>query len=157
MPSFTAAFRGVIQAGRGGGAFVELNPELAEPLGGTRVRVKGTINGVAYSSNTMPMGGGRFCLGVHKATREAAAARVGDEVRVTISPDPAPRVVHLPDDLVAAFAAASAAGEPELIRRFEALSGTNRREVAAWIAEAKHPPTRAARVEETLDRLRELR
>ena len=148
----------MIQVARGGGAFIELDPALAERLGGTRVRVRGTINGVSYVSNTMPTGGGRFCLGVHKATREAAGAGFGDEVRVTIFPDTTPRVVHLPDDLVAAFAATTAAtgGEPELLRRFEALPFTTRRELAGWIDEAKRPATRAARVAKTLDRLRAL-
>ncbi len=62
---------------RGGGALVEVPLELIAALGGVKqMRVVGTLNGLPFRSSTMPMGGGRLCIGVHKATREAG--RRGD-------------------------------------------------------------------------------
>src|SRR5438105_8044801 len=75
-------FQGLLEAGRGGGSFVQLPREVAEVLGGGRYRVKGALNGVAFASSTMPMGGGRVCVGIHKAVREAARARSGAQVIV---------------------------------------------------------------------------
>jgi hypothetical protein len=50
------------------------------------MRVKGVLAGAPYRSNVAKMGG-RFILGIHKATLAAAGKRVGDEVSVTIEAD----------------------------------------------------------------------
>jgi hypothetical protein len=100
------SFHGVLAEAGGGGALVELPSAAIAALGDAkRVRVRGTLNGVGFASNTMPMGGGRLCLGVHKATRLAAGAAFGDEVTVTMRVDDAPRVVELPAELHEALAA----------------------------------------------------
>jgi hypothetical protein len=126
---------------QGGGALVELPPEVIAALGGLKqMRVLGTMNGVAYRSSTLPMGGGRLCMGVHKATRRAAGVEFGDEVEVEIERDDSPRVLEMPPGLEAAFAA-----EPALRLRFDALSFSRRRDLAGPISEAKKPETRAAR------------
>lgn len=136
---------------RGGGALVEVPPELIAALGGVKqMRVVGTLNGLPFRSSTMPMGGGRLCIGVHKATREAAGADIGDPITLEVARDDAPRVLELPAELEAAFAA-----EPALRERFEQLAFTRRRELAGPIAEAKRAETRAARLERTLSVLRE--
>jgi hypothetical protein len=73
-------FTGKLEAGRGGGAFVVLPDKILDALGGgSRFRVKGALNGVNFSSSTMGMGGGRVCMGVHKATREAAGVGIGEK------------------------------------------------------------------------------
>ena len=71
------------------------------------------------------MGGGRLCIGVHKATREAAGAEIGDPITLEVARDDAPRVLELPPELEAAFAA-----EPRLRERFDELAFTRRRELA---------------------------
>lgn len=143
------SFEGVLETARGGGAVVYLPPEVIEVLGGLRVRVSGTLNGVEFASNTMPAGGGEACLGVHKATLEAAKADFGDVVQVELELDDAPRAVELPPELSEALS-----GEPELRAVFDKLSFTHRLEYAKWIGDAKRPETRLRRVTETLERLR---
>jgi hypothetical protein len=144
------SFHGVLAEAGGGGALVELPSAAIAALGDAkRVRVRGTLNGVAFASNTMPMGGGRLCLGVHKATRLAAGAAFGDEVAVTMRVDDAPRVVELPAELHEALAA-----DPGARAVFDGLAFTHRREYATWVAEAKRPETRARRVAQTMERLR---
>jgi hypothetical protein len=145
-----AEFESVIQSARGGGALVELPADVLEELGGgKRFRVTGTLSGVEFASSTMPMGGGRVCLGVHKATRERAGVGPGDAVTITVELDERPREVELPDELKAALA-----GDPEAAAAYERLAFTHRREYAQWVAEAKRPATRARRVAQTLERLR---
>src|ERR687888_1539804 len=72
-----STFEGTLEAARGGGAFIPLPAGVLAELGGTRRRVRGSLNGVEFQSSTMPTGGGTACLGGHKATRGAAGAEVG--------------------------------------------------------------------------------
>lgn len=143
-------FSGVLEAARGGGALVRLPDDVAASFG-TRgqVRVKGTLNGVEYRSNLMPAGGGAFCLGVHKATREAAGVTYGDPVDVTVARDDAPREVVVPPELQAALD-----GDPAASAAWERLAPSHRREHANAVADAKRPETKASRVEKVLAALR---
>lgn len=114
------------------------------------MRVYGTVNGVPYHSNTMPLAGGRLYLGVHKATREAAKVAIGETLDVEVTRDTSPRELALPPTLEDAFRA-----EPLLGERFASLSFSRRRDLATPIADAKRPETRVRRLEEALRRLRE--
>jgi hypothetical protein len=144
-------FAGILEAGRGGGAFVVLPGDVLEALGtGSRFRVTGTLNGVSFHSSTMGMGGGRVCLGVHKATREAAEVEIGDTVNLEVEPDTRPREVVVPDDLAAALSR-----DDSIQAAFERLSFTHRREYVEWVTGAKRDETRARRIEKTVERLRD--
>ncbi len=143
-------FSGPLAAGRGGGAYVLLPDEVLAALGGgSRMRVTGTLNGVSFASSTMAIGGGRVCLGVHKATRQAAGVDIGDLVQVEVERDDRPRELEIPADLAAAFA-----GDEPAAAAFARLSFTHRREYVESITGAKRPETRARRLAQTLDRLR---
>ena len=113
------------------------------------MRVIGTLNGLALKSSTMPAGGGRLCVGVHKALRQAAGVTYGDLVELEIERDDRPRVLELPAELEEAFRA-----DPALRARFDSLSFSRRRDLAAPISEAKRPETRAARLERAVAALR---
>ena len=113
------------------------------------MRVTGSLNGVPMRTSTMPYRGA-FYVGLHKATREAAAVAIGDEVEIELTRDDSPRVLELAPELEAALDA-----EPELRVRFDALSFSRRRELADPIRDAKKPETRAARLDKALTRLRE--
>jgi hypothetical protein len=54
-------------------------------LGGLKqMRVRGTLNGVEFNSNTMPAGGGVLALSVSRKLLEAAGLKVGDETDVEV-------------------------------------------------------------------------
>jgi Bacteriocin-protection, YdeI or OmpD-Associated/Domain of unknown function (DUF1905) len=143
-------FEGVLQAGRGGGAYVDLPPHVLTGLNrGTRLRVRGRLNGVEFRSSTMPTGDGRACLGVHKATREAAGARFGDPVRVEFEVDATPREVVVPAELTAVLDA-----DPLLRATFDRLAPSRRRELAEGVAEAKKPETKQRRIARIVEQLR---
>jgi bacteriocin resistance YdeI/OmpD-like protein/uncharacterized protein DUF1905 len=142
---------GTLEPGRGGGAFVEIPADALAALGGgSRFRVRGVLNGVRFASSTMPMGGGRVCLGLHKATREAAAVELGDRIRVEVERDERERVVDVPPELQAALARDDAAR-----KAFEGLSFTHRKEYADWIAGAKRAETRERRLTKAVELLRD--
>jgi hypothetical protein len=144
-------FTVVLEVGRGGGAFVTLPDEVLASLGGeSRCRVTGsTLDGVSFASSTMATGRGGVCVGVHKATRQAAAVNIGEAVNVEIARDTRPRELEMPKDLVAALASDGAAEAA-----FERLSFTHRREYVEWVSSAKRGETRARRIAQTLERLR---
>jgi hypothetical protein len=145
----TQRFRTVIEAATGGGAAAKIPPDVEAVLGGRKqMRVIGTLNGHPIRTSTMPYRGA-FYVGLHKAAREAAGVGIGDEVELELTRDDSPRVLEVPPELEAAFGA-----EPALRQRFDALSFSRRRDLAAPIAEAKKPETRAARLEKALAALR---
>jgi hypothetical protein len=60
-------------------AVVDVPAEHVDQLGGLKQqRVRGTIAGTDFSSNVMPVGGGRLAMSVSKAMMKAAGVAVGD-------------------------------------------------------------------------------
>jgi hypothetical protein len=143
-------FTGILEPTPQGGALVALPPHVIDALGGTRVRVTGSFAGLDFNSSTMPTGGGRAALGVHKATCEEAGVRFGEEVEIVVERDDRERPVEIPPALKRALDA-----DPEARQAFERLAPTHQREYARWVAEAKREETAQRRVEGTLARLRE--
>jgi hypothetical protein len=94
--------------------------------------------------------GDDYFLPLSKANREAAGVAAGDRIAVEIEPDDQPREVEPPPELAAALAR-----DEEARQVFGSLSYSHRKEYADWIAEAKHPETRARRAAKALDLLRE--
>jgi hypothetical protein len=78
-------FQGTLQAGSGGGAAVELPPEVVAALGAAskRPRVRATVNGLDYATRLAVYGGKTF-VGVYKAVRAELGIAPGDDVSVTL-------------------------------------------------------------------------
>jgi hypothetical protein len=144
------SFEAPIQAGRGGGAFVEIPPDSLQELGGgTRFRVRGTLAGVALESSTMGIGAGRVALGLHKATREAAGVAIGDTVHIEVERDDRERAIVIPPEFEAALRDA-----PDARAFFDRLAPTHRRSYAEWIAGAKRAETKERRLARAIELLR---
>ena len=84
-----ARFHGVVRFFRPeqalGLAVVDLPADVTAVLGGLKqMRVRGTLNGTEFSSNTMPAGGGVLALSVSRKLLAAAGLHVGDEADVQI-------------------------------------------------------------------------
>ena len=126
-------------------------PADAADVFGTRARVpvRATFNGVPYRGSTMPMGDGTFCLGVLKAIQEAAGVGVGDLITIELELDTGPRTVVLPTDLATALVR-----DRRATAAWDALSYTNKKEMARSLEEAKKPETRARRLALAVEKLR---
>jgi hypothetical protein len=145
----TVTFRGVVEAARAGGHFIEVDPGVAGRLGAKhRIRVRGTLDGAEYRSNLISMGG-RLVLGVHKATLQASGRTAGDTVRVTMAVDSAP----LPNDEVPAILARSLKTNARARTAWEAMPPSHRRRYVGSITEAKRDETKARRVEDAIQRM----
>jgi bifunctional DNA-binding transcriptional regulator/antitoxin component of YhaV-PrlF toxin-antitoxin module len=123
--------------------------EVLEELGGKAAkRVIVTIRGHALRLGLLPLeGGGRYLM-LNKNVCRVVDIKLGDELAVTIEPDPNPDHVDLPDELAEALAA-----WPEAETAFHNYSGAHRRTMARLVDEAKQPATRARRAVQLVERL----
>lgn len=128
----------------------EVPPEVVESLGaGKRPPVRVTINGYTYRSTVAVMGG-RFMVGVAAEHRPAAGVAAGDEVDIDLELDVELREVSVPADFAEALD-----GEPEVRRRFDAFSYSNRRRLVLSVEDAKTAETRRRRIVKAVESLRE--
>ena len=95
------------------------------------------------------MGDGTYCLGVLKSIQEAAGVGFGDSITIELELDTAPRTVAMPIDL-----ANATAHDLEAMAAWEALSFTNKKEMARSLDGAKRPETRERRLAAALESLR---
>ena len=134
----------------GGGTLVPVPPEVAGRLKLRGMpRIQAVIAGRPYRGSLMPMGDGTYCLGVLKSIQEAAGVGPGDTITIELEVDTAPRTVVMPTEL-----ATSLVRDRKATAAWDALSYTNKKEMARSIDEAKKPETRARRVEQAVEKLR---
>ncbi|HUP88270.1 MAG TPA: YdeI/OmpD-associated family protein [Longimicrobiales bacterium] len=143
----TKTFTAEIQEARGGGAFIMIPFDVKKEFGSARAKVDVTFDGIKYKGSTAVMGGA-YMIGILKDIRAKLGKDIGDDVRVTLQLDEAPRVVEIPDDLRKALKKA------KLEAAFEKLSYTHRKEHVNAIVEAKQPATRERRIQKALEMLR---
>jgi len=135
-------FRVKIQ-GEEAGVVSAITPPINVPeVFGTRGRVpvRGTINGFAFRSSLMPMGGCHM-MPVNKTLCEGAGVKPGDLVNVVIEHDTAVRSVEAPSELTKELAK-----DKKAQQRWEKMSYSHKKEIAVWISAAKKEETRERRV-----------
>jgi uncharacterized protein DUF1905/bacteriocin resistance YdeI/OmpD-like protein len=134
----------------GGGTLVPIPKEVAAKLGLKGMpKVQAVIAGTPYRGSLMPMGDGTYCLGVLKSIQDAAGVGQGDTITIDLELDTAPRTVELPADLAKAMAR-----DKKATAAWEALSYTNKKEMALSLEGAKRPETRQRRLAQALETLR---
>jgi Bacteriocin-protection, YdeI or OmpD-Associated/Domain of unknown function (DUF1905) len=117
--------------------------------GAKRFPVLAAVNGYEWRTTVTRMGG-EFLLGFSRAVREGAGVEIGDAIEVEITLDRAVREVDVPAALTEALA-----GDRQARAAFDRLAYTHRKEYARWIDDAKRPETRARRITQALEMLRE--
>ena len=134
--------------GYGKHASLEIPAEnLAEIGGNRRAPLKITINGYTYQSTATGVGGA--CRVVFPMRdREAAGAKAGDTVTVTLELDDGYREVDMPAKLVEALT------EANLAETFHNLTYSKRKEYARQVSEAKSDETVQRRIEKIITQLR---
>lgn len=137
--------------GKEGSSVAWLNAPFDVPeTFGTRARVavRGTINGFAFRSSLMPMGG---CHGmaVNRAMREGAKAKAGDVVKVVMERDVEARTVEAPRELAQELKKNKKAQE-----RWEKLAFTHKKEMAISIRDAKLEETKKRRLAKVMEVLK---
>lgn len=120
---------------------------LAEIGANKRAPLKITINGYTYQSTATGVNG--ECRVVFpQRDRDAARAKAGDAVVVTLELDDGYRHVDVPRELTQALEAAG------LSQVFHDQNYSTRKEFARQVAEAKAEDTRNRRIEKIIEQLR---
>jgi hypothetical protein len=113
-----------------------------------RVPIRGTINGFAFRSSLMPMGGCHM-MPVNKALRKGAGAEPGDLVEVVMERDEAERTVMAPPELAKELAKSKTAQD-----RWDKMAFTHKKEIANSISGAKQEETKKRRLAKVLQVLK---
>ena len=131
--------------------FLDFPVNVSRQLGSRgRVAIRGTMNGFPFQISAFPIGDGTHQIAVNKSLQAGARAKPGDRVHIVLEVETGPRVVTVPSDFKRALAAS-----PKANAKFDALSYGHRKAYVDWISEAKKPETRARRIAESLQMLRE--
>jgi hypothetical protein len=129
--------------------YVDVPAAVSARFSGTHPPARATLNGIPFRATLLPRGSGRYRLAFKAAVRRAAGAvDSGDSVVVTLQPASAHPVPRMSRDLAAALDS-----QPGARLAFESWPPGRRREVFAWLAEAKAEATRARRIARLLHRL----
>ncbi|MBO3270013.1 YdeI/OmpD-associated family protein [Hymenobacter defluvii] len=145
-------FRAVMQPG--GPSFMPMQVlvvpvEVIEALGGKAVkRVVVALRDHTVRLGLHPLKSGERYLMLNQALLTELSLRSGDEVTVSISPDPTPNQVDLPEEL-----AEGLSSWPEAKAAFERLTPGTKRALAYHIESAKRTETRSKRVISVLHQL----
>jgi hypothetical protein len=137
--------------GKEAGVVAAITPPVDVPeYFGTRGRVaiRGTINGFAFRSSLMPMGGCHM-MPVNKKLRDGAKAAPGDLVEVVMERDVDARTVEAPPELKKELAKSKKAAE-----KWESLSFTHKKEMALAISGAKQEETKKRRLAKLMNVLK---
>jgi len=143
-------FRGRIQQGDGGGAFVAIPFDVERVFGSKRVKIKACIDGIAYRGSLVRMGSACHLLLILKEIRERLGKQAGDEVDIALEEDLEPRRAEPPEDMLALLEQ-----HPDAERFFQQLAYSYQREYVRWIEDAKRAATRQQRLLKMLDMLQQ--
>ncbi|TGE27332.1 YdeI/OmpD-associated family protein [Hymenobacter metallicola] len=123
--------------------------EVVEALGGKATqRVVGTLNQHPVRLGLLPLSTGERYLMVNKDTCKAAGIQLGQQVAVSLAPDPTPNAVDLPAELADGLEA-----WPDAQASFERLTPGMKRAIAYHISSGKQNETRLKRTVQILRRL----
>jgi hypothetical protein len=129
---------------------IQVPGAVVEALGGSkRPAVVVTLDGYTYRSTVAPMGG-EWWVGVNSDHRAASGLKAGDQVRVTLELDTAPRELEVPPELAAALD-----GDAVARAFFDGLSYSNKRVFTLSVEGTSNPETKARRVEKAIALMRE--
>jgi bifunctional DNA-binding transcriptional regulator/antitoxin component of YhaV-PrlF toxin-antitoxin module len=142
-------FKATVQPGIGGGAGIVFPYDVEREFGTrARVPVKSILDGVPYSGSLVKCGATEHMLGVLKAIREKIGKGPGDIIEVVVWKDEDERTVEVPAEFKQLMK------NEGLLKTFEKLSYTHRKEYCRWITEAKKEETRSNRMAKAVDMLR---
>ena len=113
------------------------------------IRVNCTIDGFRMECSLLPMGDGTHAIYVRKEVQKIIGKKVGDKVEMSIQQNLLPRNAVIPEDIQWLLD-----DDPELKRKFDDLTIYNKEAIVAYIDQAKHPETRARRIDQMLERVR---
>ena len=115
-----------------------------------QLRVKGDINGFAFRTSLFPAGDGHHFMIVNKQMQKGSRTHPGMEAHFRMEPDTEKRVVPVTAELDRVLRQSR-----RLQKFYQSLSPSMRKDIARFVATAKHAATRTRRAEQLAERLME--
>ena len=155
-PSKTAqskTFQAVLERTDRLGWVIARIPFDAAKLWGKRgqIKIKGEINGFAFSATLFPDGRGHHFLIVNKKLLSGGKTAAGLTAKFRLQPDTTPRITVAPT----AELLRELGQSKRLLKFFESLNPSRRHDIAKWIAQCKTSDARKRRSEQIAERLME--
>jgi hypothetical protein len=146
------SFRGTLehlQTGLGW-VIVRIPFDVKQTWGGSRMKVRGEVNGATFRTSLFPQKSGEHFLLVNKQLQKAAGIRPGSTAEFHLEIDTAPRVATVPRELDRIFQQSK-----RLRKWFDSLSYSYRYEMGRLIAQRKSEASRKRRAEQIAELLLE--
>ena len=146
------SFRGTLerlQSGLGW-VIVRIPFDVKRTWGGSRIKVKGEVNGATFRTSLFPQKNGSHFLLINKQLQKAAAIRPGSTAQFRLDIDTAPRVATVPQELDRIFQQSK-----RLKKWFDSLSYSYRYEMSRRILQPKSHESRKRRAEQIAELLLE--
>jgi hypothetical protein len=125
---------------------VDVPEEVSRALGGKGyIPVIASAQGLVTRTTLVPAGNGRHRLFVDGKIRKKLGVDAGNLVGIVLRRDEKPNEIDVPADVAAALRKT-----PEAQKAFKTITPALRREFLRWVLKAKHPDTRAKRIEEAI-------
>jgi uncharacterized protein YdeI (YjbR/CyaY-like superfamily) len=116
-----------------------------------QLRIKGEINGFAFSGTLFPAGDGTHFLIVNKKLLAGGKTAAGLKAKFRLQPDTTPRPAVPPaKELLRELGQSK-----RLLKFFESLNPSRRHEITKWIAQCKTSEARTRRSQQIAERLME--
>ncbi len=132
-----------------GWTYIDVPPAIARQLQRHgRIFIRGRVNQGEFRTTFNKKGDGSGFFYVNKPLLKAIDKCAGDIVSVELMEDDEPRVVQVPADLKEALACSDKAH-----LTFENFSYSHKKEVIAWLDDAKKPETRLRRIVKAVEML----
>ena len=142
-------FKGKLEPGDGGGAYVVFPYDVVKEFGKSRVPIQCTIDSEPYRGTMVKYGTPFHFILVLKAIRQKIKKDVGDTVNIWLIEDKQERVVDVPTD----FKKLLKKHKAESL--FEKMSYSHKKEWMLWINDAKKEETRLKRMAKAVEKLKE--
>jgi hypothetical protein len=129
-----------------GWTYIDVPPEIsAKLLKPGRIFIRGNLDGSDFRTTCSKKGDGQGFFFVNKPLLKSIHKTAGDMVSVELMEDDEPRVVHVPDDLTEALSFSDKARFT-----FDNFPYSHKKEIIAWIDDAKKSETRQRRIVKTI-------
>ena len=116
-----------------------------------QLRVQGEINGFPFRSTLFPDGNGRHFLIVNKKLQSGGKSAPGLTAKFLLQPDTTPQVAaREPSELLRELGQSK-----RLLKFYESINPSRRREICKWVGASKHSETRRKRSQQLAVRLME--
>lgn len=133
-----------------GWVIIRIPFDVKKTWGGSRIKVRGQVNGATFRTSLFPQKDGSHFLLVNKKLQKEACIVTGSTAEFHLEPDTEPRVATMAPELERIFMQSK-----RMRAWFDELSYSYRKWISEWIMQPKSAESRRRRADQIAERLME--